>query len=196
MSERPATMSPLGLPVTAPRAKRENGGLGEDPPGSTMTQLTGPSDLWESCQDIRTPRGLIGFAFFAGGQSPDPRGSLRSGLRMLGGKLHPSERGECCIRTLGRPTLVDGQNKANDPHWTRLWTTKLRLEATYECHKIHFVFGIRRWQHQPSKTMMSTHDYPLPRARRDLRNMSFLCPIWFSNVILLHRQYQTLEARY
>jgi hypothetical protein len=26
-----------GLPVTARRAKRENGGLGEDPPGSTMT---------------------------------------------------------------------------------------------------------------------------------------------------------------
>jgi hypothetical protein len=25
------------LPVTARRAKRENGGLGEDPPGSTMT---------------------------------------------------------------------------------------------------------------------------------------------------------------
>jgi hypothetical protein len=33
------------LPVTARRAKRENGGLGEDPPGSTMTLLTGPSDL-------------------------------------------------------------------------------------------------------------------------------------------------------
>jgi hypothetical protein len=33
------------LPVTARRAKRENGGLGEDPPGRTMTQLTGPSDL-------------------------------------------------------------------------------------------------------------------------------------------------------
>jgi hypothetical protein len=31
--------------VTARRAKRENGGLGEDPPGSTMTQLTGPWDL-------------------------------------------------------------------------------------------------------------------------------------------------------
>jgi hypothetical protein len=26
-----------GFPVTAHRAKRENGGLGEDPPGSTMT---------------------------------------------------------------------------------------------------------------------------------------------------------------
>jgi hypothetical protein len=25
------------VPVTARRAKRENGGLGEDPPGSTMT---------------------------------------------------------------------------------------------------------------------------------------------------------------
>jgi hypothetical protein len=27
----------LAVPVTARRAKRENGGLGEDPPGSTMT---------------------------------------------------------------------------------------------------------------------------------------------------------------
>jgi hypothetical protein len=27
------------LPVTARRAKRENGGLGEDPPGSTITYL-------------------------------------------------------------------------------------------------------------------------------------------------------------
>ena len=27
------------LPVTAGRAKRENGGLGEDPPGSTITHL-------------------------------------------------------------------------------------------------------------------------------------------------------------
>jgi hypothetical protein len=27
------------LPVTAGRAKRENGGLGEDPPGSTITRL-------------------------------------------------------------------------------------------------------------------------------------------------------------
>ena len=34
------------LPVTARRAKRENGGLGEVPPGSTMTYLLiGPSDL-------------------------------------------------------------------------------------------------------------------------------------------------------
>ena len=32
-----ATMSSVGIPVTARRAKRENGGLGEDPPGSTMT---------------------------------------------------------------------------------------------------------------------------------------------------------------
>jgi hypothetical protein len=33
------------LPVRAGRAKRENGGLGEDPPGSTMTYLlSGPSD--------------------------------------------------------------------------------------------------------------------------------------------------------
>jgi hypothetical protein len=31
--------------VTARRAKRENGGLGEDPPGSTMDSLTGPSNL-------------------------------------------------------------------------------------------------------------------------------------------------------
>jgi hypothetical protein len=30
---------------SAPRAKRENGGLGEDPPGITMDSLTGPSDL-------------------------------------------------------------------------------------------------------------------------------------------------------
>ena len=29
----------VALPVTARRAKRENGGLGEDPPGSTMTYL-------------------------------------------------------------------------------------------------------------------------------------------------------------
>jgi hypothetical protein len=29
--------SDLALPVTARRAKRKNGGLGEDPPGSTMT---------------------------------------------------------------------------------------------------------------------------------------------------------------
>jgi hypothetical protein len=33
------------LPVTARRAKRENGGLGEDPPRSTMDLLSGPSDL-------------------------------------------------------------------------------------------------------------------------------------------------------
>jgi hypothetical protein len=33
-------MSPLGMPVIARRAKRENGGLGEDPPGSTMTYLS------------------------------------------------------------------------------------------------------------------------------------------------------------
>jgi hypothetical protein len=46
------------LPATARRAKRENGGLGEDPPGSTMTYLTGPSDLdvqpkqgWSSTRD-------------------------------------------------------------------------------------------------------------------------------------------------
>jgi hypothetical protein len=32
-------------PVTASRAKRENGGLGEDPPGSDDDSLTGPSDL-------------------------------------------------------------------------------------------------------------------------------------------------------
>jgi hypothetical protein len=31
--------------VTAGRAKRENGGLGEDPPRSTMDLLSGPSDL-------------------------------------------------------------------------------------------------------------------------------------------------------
>ena len=29
--------SDQALPVTASRAKRENGGLGEDPPGRTMT---------------------------------------------------------------------------------------------------------------------------------------------------------------
>jgi hypothetical protein len=34
------------VPVTARRAKRENGGLGEDPPGSTMTLLTGPFQTW------------------------------------------------------------------------------------------------------------------------------------------------------
>ena len=33
------------LPVTARRAKRENGGLGEDPPGSTINLLAGPSDV-------------------------------------------------------------------------------------------------------------------------------------------------------
>jgi hypothetical protein len=31
--------------VTSRRAKRENGGLGEDTPGSKMTLLTGPEDL-------------------------------------------------------------------------------------------------------------------------------------------------------
>jgi hypothetical protein len=31
--------------VTVRRAKREKGGLGEDPPRNTMTLLTGPSDL-------------------------------------------------------------------------------------------------------------------------------------------------------
>jgi hypothetical protein len=36
--KEPATMSSwYKLPVTAHRAKRENGGLGKDPPGSTMT---------------------------------------------------------------------------------------------------------------------------------------------------------------
>jgi hypothetical protein len=45
--------SSSNLSMAARRAKRENGGLGEDPPGSTM--MTWPLD---------------------------PRGSLRSGLRM------------------------------------------------------------------------------------------------------------------
>jgi hypothetical protein len=33
------------VPVTAPRAKRENGGLGEDPPGKYDDLLAGGSDL-------------------------------------------------------------------------------------------------------------------------------------------------------
>jgi hypothetical protein len=33
------------LPMTACRARRDNGGLGEDPPGGTMGLLIGPSDL-------------------------------------------------------------------------------------------------------------------------------------------------------
>jgi hypothetical protein len=33
------------LPITARRAKRENGALGEDPPGSYDDLLTGRSDL-------------------------------------------------------------------------------------------------------------------------------------------------------
>ena len=40
------------VPVTARRAKRENGGLGEDPPGSPMTYCTGPSDLDAQPSDI------------------------------------------------------------------------------------------------------------------------------------------------
>jgi hypothetical protein len=33
------------VPVTARRAKRENGGLGEDPPGSTMREFPSPPSL-------------------------------------------------------------------------------------------------------------------------------------------------------
>jgi hypothetical protein len=45
-SEGPSEVdSDEALPVTARRAKRENGGLGEDPPGSTTYLPTGPSDL-------------------------------------------------------------------------------------------------------------------------------------------------------
>jgi hypothetical protein len=42
------------VPVTARRAKRENGGLGEDPPGSNDDSLTGPSDL-----DVNQAPGVI-----------------------------------------------------------------------------------------------------------------------------------------
>jgi hypothetical protein len=59
------------LPVTARRAKRENGGLGEDSPGSTMTYLqVRPSDL-----DVWTLGDLPP-------APPDSPGSLRSGVRM------------------------------------------------------------------------------------------------------------------
>jgi hypothetical protein len=45
----------VAVPVTARRAKRDNGGLGEDPPGNTMSLLTGRSDLdaqWGSEGDL------------------------------------------------------------------------------------------------------------------------------------------------
>jgi hypothetical protein len=63
--------------MTARRAKRENGGLGEDPPGSTMTYY----------QVLRTSmfsQGLrMTFFLFPGGKlPPDLSGSLRSGLLM------------------------------------------------------------------------------------------------------------------
>ena len=37
--------SDQALPMTALRAKRENGGLGEDPPGSTMTYCFLPGGI-------------------------------------------------------------------------------------------------------------------------------------------------------
>jgi hypothetical protein len=61
--------------MTARRAKRENGGLGEDPPGSTMTYR----------QVLRTWMYLEGVkSSVPGGVTPQtPLGSLHSGLVCL-----------------------------------------------------------------------------------------------------------------
>jgi hypothetical protein len=58
--------SDQALPVTARRAKRENGGLGEDPPGSP---------IW--CLD-RSKGPVGGSSDFLGDPPPEPRFSLRS----------------------------------------------------------------------------------------------------------------------
>jgi hypothetical protein len=55
------------LPVTARRAKRENGGLGEDPPGSTITYLSYSGAV---------------LSLLSWGYLPPFLGSLRSGVCM------------------------------------------------------------------------------------------------------------------
>jgi hypothetical protein len=64
-SKRPATMSSLGIPVTARRVKRENGGLGDYPPGSTMTYNVRAFEGWL--------RSVSKSSYILGDPPPDPR---------------------------------------------------------------------------------------------------------------------------
>jgi hypothetical protein len=71
--------------VTARRAKRENGGLGEDPPGSTMTGRTDPKHLL--VHDLAVPVTGRRAKRENGGPGEDPPGSnmTEASQRDLGG---------------------------------------------------------------------------------------------------------------